>query len=247
MAAITGRRCWQWGARGGQAGLDITRSRSARARRTTSACGEMRSNPCGQPGCTCSSTELPAGGDAAGVLDRLVPEDVKLPDLDVGGRQSGQVRRAGRGGGIGHVRVADEVAEQGVPVRCSYRRMTSRPTGPARVGDGGAVVEHRVDEDLLGQRRRDGGRGRGWHGGGDAAAAAVAHDGDPGRVHAQFRGVGGQPGQAGVGVLDGSGMGDVPGRAGSPGEQGDAAVGRVGGDPSIIQRHRPMIMPPPCR
>jgi hypothetical protein len=61
----------------------------------------------------------------------LVAEDVELADLDVGGQQPGRVGDAGWGGGGRGVRVADGVAEQGLPAGAVVVRRQAAGIGPA--------------------------------------------------------------------------------------------------------------------
>ena len=150
-------------------------------------------------------------GEPARVLDVLVAEDVELADLDVGRGQVGGVgeaggRRvggdAGEAGAAGGLHVGDGIARDGGPRGQVVLVAPDHEGQERRVGRDVAVVQHRVDEDLFGERwgqvavaghqRR---RRR------DAAAAAVAHDGEPGRVHVELGGVLVEPAQAGVAVF----------------------------------------------
>ena len=145
-------------------------------------------------------------GEPARVLDVLVAEDVELADLDVGRGQVGGVgeargRRVGRDASeavaAGGLHVGDRVARHGGPGGQVVIVAPDHEGHERRVGRDVAVVQHRVDEDLFGE-----GRGQvavaGYQGGRrrDAAAAAVAHHGDAGRVHVELDGVVVQPAQA---------------------------------------------------
>lgn len=148
-------------------------------------------------------------GQLARVLDVLVAEEVEGADVDVGRRQAGGVGDAGgrrvRRDGVARLaglHGGDRVARHGGPRSQVVPVVPDDKRTQAVVRLDGAVVEHRVDEDLFGQRRRqvpvareDGARRR------HTAAAAIAHDRDARRVDVQRGRVRVQPRQAGEAVF----------------------------------------------
>ena len=82
-------------------------------------------------------------------------------------------------------------------------------------GDGlVAIVEHRIDQHLPGQRRPGAIPGGQRDPSRQATAGTGAGDDQARRIEAEFVGVGGRPDQAGVAVLDRGRIGVLPGPAG---------------------------------
>jgi CBS domain-containing protein len=69
-------------------------------------------------------------------------------------------------------------------------------------GAGGAVVQHRIDEQLVGDRHLTAVAGQDGQCGGESAPGARAADHDPAAVDAEARGVVVDPAQGGVAVVD---------------------------------------------
>ena len=136
------------------------------------------------------------------ILDNLIAEDIQVANLDVHGRQIRHVRHAcrysvGRDVGDAGFHLVYGLAEDGGPGRQVVLIVPNHEGRQALGGLDVAIVEHRVDEDLLGDGRgefavagEDGGCG------GDAAAATVAHDGDAGWVDVELGGVVSEPSEA---------------------------------------------------
>ena len=74
--------------------------------------------------------------------------------------------------------------------------------------------------------------------GGQTAAGAVAHDGEPVWVDAELLGVFGQPHQSGVGVLDGGGMRVLGSEAVLDGQHRHATAGDVARHRAVEDRYR---------
>ena len=106
------------------------------------------------PAHTCSSASPPVAPHRPGVVDRLVPEDLRRADVDVGRRQPATGRRPWRGGVGGDVGPAPRVAEQRRPAGLVAHPVPHADAVElARRRRRAAVVEHRVVEHLPGQPR----------------------------------------------------------------------------------------------
>ena len=136
------------------------------------------------------------------ILDILVAEDIEIANVDVHGRQICRIRHAcrrsvGRDVSDAGFHLVHGLTEDGGP-GCQVVLVAPGQEGrQVLVGFDVAVVEHGVEEDLLGERRgefavagEDGGCG------GAAAAATVTHNGDTGRVDVELGGVVTEPSNA---------------------------------------------------
>ena len=143
-----------------------------------------------------------------GVPDDLSPEDVQVAGIEVGGREPAQIRlprrrRVGR-----HVRAARTITEQGAPpgevvVVGPHHALD----GDLRVDNRGAVVEHRIDQQLQRQRRPSAVTGHQGDRGRQRPAGTVTDHRQSSRIDAELRRLRGQPLQRRVAVLGRGGMG----------------------------------------
>jgi Dolichyl-phosphate-mannose-protein mannosyltransferase len=145
-------------------------------------------------------------GEPARVGEVLVAEDVEITDIDVGVGQAAEVGGAcGRGVWrdlLGTCTAAEQCAPAGDVV----------VIGPGEerhqlgIGRGRAVVEHRIDQQLLGHGRPAAVASQQANARRKAATCAVPHHRDPGRVHSERRRMLGKPLQRRVTVLHRGGV-----------------------------------------
>ena len=190
---------------------------------------------------------LDAGSaQAQSVGEVLVAEDVQLSNLDVGRRQLGRIGDSRGCGGGGYVRATGRVPQQSAPAGDVVVVLLYDVPDDVRIDGGGAVVQHRIDEDLPGDGRAGVVAGHDRHGGGQAAAGALAHHCDPRPVDAELFGVLVHPPQSGVGILNLrriAVLGSQPVATDSIGVPlADTYPARNLSDRSML----PPIMPPPC-
>ena len=159
----------------------------------------------------------PRGEQPRGVVEVLVQEAVERPDMDVCGRKAAEVLRARRRG-PGRDRVgAVEIAQVAAPGEGAHlARPHQQPVPPARRA-GLRVVEHRVDQVLVGERdrtltRQQGDRGR------EPTPRAGPADDEARKVDAELAGVPDHEVDRGEAVLE------------------RPRVGRLGSEP-VLHRH----------
>ena len=167
----------------------------------------------------------PGSGQAPRVDAALFVEQVEIADPDPRRRKPREVDAACGGGiGLGH-RVSRFLPEIGLP------RDVVAALGPAEAAlagmhriEHGAVVEHRVQQHLEGDRVALVVRALG-EAGGEAAAGTGSADGDAGGIDPQRGGLVLQPAQRGVAVIEVGREGMLGGQAVFDADHEDAQVG----------------------
>jgi hypothetical protein len=106
----------------------------------------------------CAGVDVKLGRDprleqAGGVRDALVAEQVGPADGDERGREAGQIGGPGRGGVTGHPGPAGIRTEVGAPAERVRRSAPYRGAVQLARRRDLPVVEHGIDQDLMGQRR----------------------------------------------------------------------------------------------
>jgi hypothetical protein len=116
------------------------------------------------------------------------------------GGSPGQIGGTGRGRRFRYSRGTGLVTQQGVPAGVVVVVGPAGEGHQSRIGDRGAVIEHRVDQDLPGHGQASV-AGQQRCPGGEPSTAAVAHQRDAARVDGEFARVRGWPGQAMIAVF----------------------------------------------
>ena len=89
-------------------------------------------------------------GQLLDIRDAFIAENVEITDVQVGRRQAAELGQPGRGSGCRHVVGAEGFTESRAPGREIVIMGSGEERLEGRIAVGLTVIEHRIDEDLLG-------------------------------------------------------------------------------------------------